>query len=27
MRNLYAGHDILHLNQLNRIRQAVTAAS
>ena len=27
MRNLYAGHDILHLNQLNRIRQTVTAAS
>ena len=27
MRNLYAGHDILHLNQLNRIRQMVTAAS
>lgn len=27
MRNLYAGHDILHLNQLNRIRKVVTAAS
>jgi len=27
MRNLYAAHDILHLNQLNRIRQTVTAAS
>jgi hypothetical protein len=27
MRNLYAGHDILHLNQLNRIRKSVTAAS
>lgn len=27
MRNLYAGHDILHLNQLNRIRQTITAAS
>jgi len=27
MRNLYAGHDILHVNQLNRIRQSVTAAS
>ena len=27
MRNLYAGHDILHLNQLNRIRRSVTAAS
>jgi hypothetical protein len=27
MRNLYAGHDILHLNQLARIRAAVTAAS
>jgi len=27
MRNLYAGHDILHLNQLNRIRKSLTAAS
>lgn len=27
MRNLYAGHDILHLNQLDRIRKTVTAAS
>jgi hypothetical protein len=27
MRNLYAGHDILHLNQLSRIRKSVTAAS
>jgi hypothetical protein len=27
MRNLYAGHDLLHLNQLNRIRKSVTAAS
>jgi hypothetical protein len=27
MRNLYAGHDILHLNQLTRIRTALTGAS
>jgi len=27
MRKLYAGHDILHLNQLDRIRKTVTAAS
>jgi hypothetical protein len=27
MRNLYAGHDLLHVNQLNRIRKTVTAAS
>ena len=27
MRKLYAGHDILHLNQLDRIRKTVTTAS
>ena len=27
MRNLYAGHDILHLNQLDRIRRMVIGAS